>query len=132
MSFSIRLKALLTVFALLLFWGMMNLDNVADAQREGKCGTEIPCRDEGINYCIPLPTSLPPVDLNKETRGYGFQSASDNCGAKRCYFFFSCVCGPALGASICYNYGNGFSSCDQKKTFEKNGILKSSYPVLSK
>ena len=117
MSVSMKLKALLMVFCLFTFWGTMNIDNVADAQVQQTCGQQIDCRENGItNSCIPLATTLPPVDVKTESTGYGFQSASGNCGAKRCYYLFSCVCGPPLGASICYNQRGlgGKSTCDQK------------------
>lgn len=118
MSVSMKLKTLLMVFTFLLFWGTMNIGSVADAQVEtGKCGQQIDCRENGItNTCIPLPTSLPPVDVKTESTGYGFKTATGHCGAKRCYYLFSCECGPPLGASICYTYRGvgGVVSCDQK------------------
>ncbi len=117
MNVSMKLKTLLMVFCLFAFCGTMSIGNVADAQVQSTCGQQIDCRENGItNTCIPLPTTLPPVDVKTESTGYGFQSASGNCGAKRCYYLFSCVCGPPLGASICYNYRglDGKLYCDPK------------------
>ncbi len=108
---SLKLSIFFLILALLSIFSLKN-ENIVDAQR-GRCGNQTPCIDPNIGHiCLPLPTTLPAV--SPTSNGYGFQPASSNCGARRCYYLFSCVCGPALGAGVCYSVRGGVSSCDKK------------------
>lgn len=115
MRFSIIVKLLLTVFVFIIFAGNAGFSDSIKAQR-GRCGNQTFCYDGSIYPpCLPLPTTLPAVS-STYSGGYGFSVASSNCGAKRCWWFFACRCGPALGAGLCSSATSGDSSksCSQK------------------
>lgn len=96
----VKIKILVTVFVLFLFVGNVGFNNPAQAQR-GRCGDEARCiTGELFDNCLPLPTSLPAVSTSWSGR-YGFRVASNNCGAKKCYWLFACVCGPPLAGEFC-------------------------------
>lgn len=117
MKFSIIVKILLTVL-IFLAATIGNTDSVK-AQR-GRCGNQTFCYDGGVYPpCIMLPTTLPAVS-STFSGGYGFSVASGNCGAKRCYWYFTCRCGPALGAGICSSLASGGASNSCGKESPKN------------
>jgi hypothetical protein len=88
------------VFIFVFLTGIIGFSNFAQAQR-GRCGNQTFCWDGDLYPpCYPLPTTLPPVS-STYSGGYGFSIASGSCGAQRCYYLFSCRCGPGLGGGIC-------------------------------
>jgi len=107
MKFSIIVKILLTVFIFIFF--AANVGNIGGVKAQrGRCGNQTFCADPDISHiCLPLPTSLPSIS-STWNGGYGFSFGSSNCGARRCWYLFTCRCGPALGAGIC-NSSNGSS-----------------------
>lgn len=117
MKLSNLLKRLSIVVTILFLLSQSGFNNLVNAQR-GRCGNQTFCYDGGLYPpCIPLPTTLPAVS-SSYNGGYGFSVGSGNCGAKRCYWFFACKCGPALGAGICTPRvaGNSVVSCDNETT----------------
>lgn len=113
MKFSKTLKPFFAVliFTILAVNGSYN--NSVKAQR-GRCGNQTICSDPIINLCIPLPTTLPAVS-STYNGGYGFSVASGNCGAKRCWWLFTCRCGPSLGAGICNSGSSSGNSCSREE-----------------
>lgn len=88
------------------------IDGEVNAQR-GRCGDEAFCQDPFPNYCLPVPTTLPSVS-STWSGGYGFRVAGNNCGARQCYYFFSCPCGPPLsGGQVCGAGEGGSDDCSQ-------------------
>ncbi len=89
----------------LLFAGIP-FDGVVFAQRgtTRRCNPQFPvCMDANIlDICHALPTSLPVVDPSGPLSGPGgFRASGSGCGAKTCYYLFSCVCGYPLGTEFC-------------------------------
>jgi hypothetical protein len=112
---------------MIFFAGSFSLNDVVKAS-PGGCRDETFCFDGSLYPpCVPLPTSLPKVSSDY-TGGYGFLLRSTNCGAKRCYWFFACRCGPGLGAGICRNpLGGASGSCgyeDKKDVKLEEALVK--------
>ena len=100
------------VLVVLLLFANLGIERRIEAQR-GRCGDQTICVDPILNLCIPVPTSLPPVSTTW-SGGLGLRPASKNCGAKRCYYLFACVCGPALsGAGFCNGESGSADVCTQ-------------------
>lgn len=97
--------------AFLLIFGSFGVEVQTNAQR-GRCGNQTICVDPILSLCIPVPTTLPPVS-ETWSGGLGLRVASKNCGAKRCYWLFSCVCGPALSGDGFCNGATG-DSCNKE------------------
>lgn len=113
-----KLKIVSVLLVVIFFAGSFGLNDVAKAS-PGGCRDSTTCFDGSLTPCIPLPTTMPPVSSDY-TGGYGFIFRSSNCGAKKCYWFFACRCGPGLGAGICRNSLASGGSCgfDDKKAAE--------------
>jgi hypothetical protein len=117
MKFWRKQNLLPLLLILILFGGNSSLNDTAKAS-PGGCRDATVCFDGSLTPCIPLPTTMPPVD-SEYTGGYGFIFRSSNCGAKKCYWFFACRCGPGLGAGICRNsLASGSCSREEKKGAE--------------
>ena len=120
MKCSIKLKIMIAVFISLLFVINVGFSNVAKGQR-GRCANQIAgCFDGGLlPPCIPSPTTLPVLSYSW-SGGYGFQTASSYCGARRCWILFACACGNPLGAGLCDSRGpigsNSSNSCSRDET----------------
>jgi hypothetical protein len=115
---------MLSVLSIAVFFaGSSGLNDVAKAS-PGGCRDATVCFDGSLTPCIPLPTSLPPVD-SEYSGGYGFVLRSTNCGAKKCYWLFACRCGPGLGSGFCRNSlaSGGSCSFDDKKGTELENAL---------
>lgn len=122
MEFWRKRIVLSTLFVLLFFSGSLTLNDAVKAS-PGGCRDWAGCFDAGINSCIPLPTSLPAVS-SEYTGGYGYRIRSTNCGAKKCYWYFTCRCGPGLGAGVCTpgSIASGACSYDGKKGAEPDEV----------
>jgi hypothetical protein len=119
---SIKPLKLLLLLAIVFTVSSTTFVSAQRASRE--CGKQRACLD-GTLLCLPLPTSLPPIDTSQTNFGAGFYKASSSCGAKRCYWLFSCECGYPLGVSVCRASLDG-SSCNDKKDFE-NKVTKENF-----
>lgn len=91
----------------------------------GVCGKYTICTDPIINYCIGLPTSLPPVKTQLNPGEVGvYKVASSHCGARRCYLLFACQCGPPLSGSLCRGgispHRNSSNACQQTIDLKTN------------
>lgn len=108
-------RVIVSVFVALVVYGDVFDGSIATAQRgdQKKCGQQTICMDFEIGAsCVPLATTLPSVDPNQSNFGYGFKVASDACGAKRCWLFLVCPCGPPLGVDVCRGEEEGASCSD--------------------
>lgn len=104
---------LLVLSLVLSMFVSLGSEQIVEAQR-GRCGNQTICVDPIINFCLPVPTTLPPV-ASTWSGGLGLRVAGKNCGAKRCYWLFACPCGPALsGAGFCNGAtGSASDACNQ-------------------
>jgi len=65
------------------------------------CGQPTECVNSQVrNTCIPVPTTLPSVNVNL-TGDWYVDSPNSHCGAYRCYYLFSCECGSPLSSRLC-------------------------------
>lgn len=88
---------LITVVGVVLF-----LSSEIRTSRAQVCGSERGCYTDFFNTCIPLATSLKPVNIHSAGDWYVEADNLDgHCGAKRYLFILAKPCGPPLSARLC-------------------------------
>src|SRR5262249_1677260 len=64
------------------------------------CGSERGCYTDFFNTCIPLATSVKPVNIHSSGDWY-VEDLDGHCGAKRFLFVLVKPCGPPLSIRLC-------------------------------
>ena len=88
----------LLILLLVTIWSMSTpFRQVSEAQ---VCALERGCFTDFFNTCMPTPTTLPTVNIHAAGDWYT-EELSGHCGAKKCFFFIPCPCGPPRGQRLC-------------------------------
>jgi hypothetical protein len=94
---AVRLLTFIILTTLLAF----NIPGERVSLAQHYCGTPTICTSGGAtNNCIPVPTSLPAINLTEAGDWY-IDAPNSHCGASRCYYLFACECGAPISSRLC-------------------------------
>lgn len=94
------LRLVILIASILLLAGTLP-DNQPSYAQTHYCGDPTECiNSDYVNTCIKTATSLPAINLQIAGDWY-IDRPNSHCGARKCYFFMACECGPPLSSRLC-------------------------------